>query len=516
MLTNHTSLHSRRHSHPSNDRRTSRSEHHPAVATLLPVVVVDYRDAIRSVNPPACDLLATPANELVGKHIGPLRHDIIPGEHSLLRSNGESITVEVTKQNVRIKGESVVALTVVDVTARKQRESDRIVREITLRQEDKWKSLENLASGVAHQFNNLNMIIIGTCSRLKGSVVGDQNALGQLNQIERASLRSAEITNHLLAFAGLGKYKFKELNLSEMIDGIRYLFETISLRRARIDYNLEPELPWIRGDESQLQRLLFEVINNAVDSFGAGKGVISVTTGVTHITPESRIAFNIQENLPNGNYVFTQISDNGSGIDDLTLMKVFEPFFTTKSAGIGLGLSAALGIARTHRGGIGIHTAVGQGTTVEIFLPVSATTSKRIDIPKTESGTDGKISNHPRVLIAEDEDDIRQVLQDYLTETGCEVTATDDGDKCCEAFIEAGGRFDCVILDMAMPRMSGEETLKVIRNLRPEIPVLVSSGYLHNSAINRIRDERVSFLPKPYQLESLKEAVMECLRLAAN
>jgi signal transduction histidine kinase/CheY-like chemotaxis protein len=475
------------------------------------IIVIDHLGIVRLANRKAELLLEKKQGEILGR---PLLISNLNGnarEMLITRPNGEQIIVEVLRENGEWNERPALVLTLHDITDQKYRQAAQMVEANNRMQVEKWQSLESLAGGIAHQFNNLLMVILGHCSLMMRGSGLDARLVTGLGYIERSSLRAAEITNHLIAFAGLGKYEFASINLSQTIESIKYLFETITLKRARIDYNLDHNIPAVNGDEAQIQRMLFEIISNATESLGRDKGVISITTGVTSHQPSEGNQLVQCDRLPEGDYVYIQISDTGCGMDEETQTRIFQPFFSTKTSGKGLGLSAALGIARAHKGTIYVHTVPNFGTTVEIFLPAATADKEELSDISSFDITPEIDEATGRILIAEDEAYLREMLQEALQSMGYEVVASEDGRECLERFKASDEEFDCVILDMSMPNLDGEETFTAIRNLGSEVPVIMTSGFTNRAGIERLRKAGVTFLQKPYQLSVLMSLLGETI-----
>lgn len=484
-------------------------------------LVVDQQGVVRYANQAALRFIDQNSEDLIDKPLpGTLTQN---DEHELMisKKSGEHLILDVRENSCVWAGQPATIWTMRDITDHRYQQAAKMVEELSLQQIEKWRSLESLAGGIAHQFNNLLMIILGNCSVIKRGLSYDQPKIDRIEYIEKSSIRAIEITNHLLAFAGLGKYEFREINVSDTIEGIKYIFETLTAKKAKMEYNLDHSIPAIFGDEGQLQRMLYEIITNATEAVGRERGIINVTTGTTshrHLAADE----NIQSNqLPEGDYVYIQIADNGCGMDESTQLQIFNPLFTTKSSAKGLGLSAALGIARSHKGTISVHTIPNHGTTIEIFLPVanSKTSRQSEDIVQVaesiintaSTSSYSRNSKGGRILIAEDESYMRELLQEALENSGYRVTTSEDGQDCLDKFDTSPQAFDCVILDMMMPNLDGEETLVEIRKRGSKVPVIITSGFTRESTIAELRSIGVKFLQKPYKLIDLMILVQDTL-----
>jgi len=471
------------------------------------ILVTDIEGNVIYANAVAGQLLDHRSTELVGKRICFLSGEAQATTYALQRSSGDNLHIEITTRLSLDDDPPVLIHTIRDVTEKTARQSAEIASEISRHQEDKWQSLETLATGVSHQFNNLLMIILGHCSRMKAMTGIESNLIESIVQIEKSTTRAADITSQLLTFAGVGKFGFEIISLSEIIDRLHYLFDAIASRKATIEYNLDMEIPKVNGDPTQLQRLLFDVINNAIESFQNEKGVISVTTGWIDFKSDQLGSGSFTDNLPAGKYIYIQVSDTGCGMEEEVIRQIYQPFYTTKETQKGLGLSTALGIVRVHHGAMGVHSLVGRGTTVEVFLPAVESPSTIESVQNEFRRSQVPFNRSLRLLLAEDESDLRDVVREYFTAGGCQVTAAEDGCDCVEKYREMQGNFDCIILDMSMPNMDGEETIAALRSLGSDAPVIVTSGYTDYNTIARLKASGVAFLQKPYQLTVLDDLI---------
>src|SRR4051812_47912288 len=237
-----------------------------------------------------------------------------------------------------------------------------------LRHAQKLESLGLLAGGVAHDFNNLLTGILGNASLVLEVVNPDQEVRGMLQDIIRASERAADLTRQLLAYAGKGKFVIEPVNVSSLVRDISELLRAVP-RTVDISLHLHPDLPLIEGDASQIQQLVMNLILNAVEATGERPGVVRVTTSVRQVAPGDRVGHFRPDPPQPGAYVSIEVMDDGCGMSEIIKTQIFDPFFTTKFTGRGLGLAAALGIVRGHKGCIGVESAEGSGSSFTVLLP---------------------------------------------------------------------------------------------------------------------------------------------------
>jgi CheY-like chemotaxis protein len=252
------------------------------------------------------------------------------------------------------------------------------------------------------------------------------------------------------------------------------------------------------------------LVINGAEAIGPNGGEVRISTRTEHL--DSAISgFYPAEELQAGDYVVIEIEDNGHGMSETTKARIFDPFFTTKFTGRGLGLAAVLGIVRGHRGGIKVDSVPGRGTTFRIYLPASVSEislddDRAMESPESGSGT---------ILVIDDEETVRNVARIALERCGYQVLAAEDGQKGVHLFEANPEAISLVLLDMAMPGISGEETLKRIRAIRPDTPVVVSSGFSETDARAKFGDGISAFLQKPYTAKQLGAEIVSILRGAA-
>jgi len=249
-----------------------------------------------------------------------------------------------------------------------------------LRHAQKLESLGLLAGGVAHDFNNLLTGILGNASLVLDIIDADPSVRAMLQDIIRASERAADLTRQLLAYAGKGKFVIEPVNVSSLVRDISELIRSSVPRTVDLSLQLTEDLPPVEGDASQIQQLVMNLVLNAVEATGERPGVVRVRTGISEVRPGGPAGHLRPEAPTPGTYTRIEVSDDGCGMNETVMSQIFDPFFTTKFTGRGLGLAAALGIVRGHRGAIGVDSAEGLGSTFTVLLPAMPEgTSVRVD-----------------------------------------------------------------------------------------------------------------------------------------
>jgi len=290
-------------------------------------------------------------------------------EHTHTGSDGETILVEVAAAPIVGDDGEVVQIieTIRDITERKRAEEERLALDRQVQHTQKLESLGILAGGIAHDFNNILMAILGNADLALRDLSPMSPARDNIKEIEKASRRAADLAKQMLAYSGRGKFVVQPIDLGELVEEISYLLEVSISKKVVLKYNMAEKLPTFDGDVTQIRQVIMNLIINASEAIGSRSGVIVLSTGVMYCNEIYLSGVNevlratLDEPLPEGQYVYFEVADNGCGMDKETMKKVFDPFFTTKFTGRGLGMSAVLGIVRGHRGPIKVSSDLGKG-----------------------------------------------------------------------------------------------------------------------------------------------------------
>jgi PAS domain S-box-containing protein len=389
---------------------------------------------------------------------------------------------------------------VTDITERKRLDEQ-------LRHAQKLESIGLLAGGVAHDFNNILMGVLGNASLALESLDEPKKTGELLRDVVHAGERAAELTRQLLAYAGKGRFIVGPVDLSRLIHDLVPLIQPSIPRNVRLALELEPDLPAVQADKTQLEQLVMNLIINAGEAMEEGRGTLSVSTSHRHVSLEDLGGYLTEHQQP-GEYVVMEVSDTGSGMDEETVKRIFDPFFSTKFLGRGLGLSAALGIVRGHKGGVKVTTAPGCGTTFEVLFPAIAM-PVAVEPPRDEPNL---VEGRGTILAVDDEEIVRSFLQHALVRAGYEVLMAEDGEQALEMFAEHAGIISLVMLDLVMPVMSGEEVLPQLLAQKPGLKVVVTSGQDEEECMRKLREPRVAgFLRKPYTIAALTSKVQSVM-----
>ena len=425
-------------------------------------------------------------------------------DFDLLGANGATChTVIKTSPLVNALGHvGAVILSVQDAT-----EKMKIERKLLDAQ--KLESLGVLAGGIAHDFNNILASVLGNSNLARLELPAAALAHPYLEQIERAAVRAADLCKQLLAYSGRGRFIVEHLDVNAVIDDTLQLLQLSIGKGAVLKLHQHRPMPAISGDATQVQQLVMNLVLNASEAIGTRSGVISVTTGIVRADREYLSRTHFSPDLPEGDYVYLEVSDNGCGMTKETVARIFDPFFTTKFSGRGLGLSAVLGIVRGHNGGIKVYSEPGRGTTIKALFPV---VEGRVEKVGASMATDGTApwTGSGHVLVVDDEESVRAMLVRALRIFGFTAEQADGGRAAVEKVKSSETSYLCVLLDLTMPHMDGEETYRTLRQLRPGLPVLLMSGFNEKDAVGRFAGKGLAgFLQKPFEIENLRRKMME-------
>lgn len=375
-----------------------------------------------------------------------------------------------------------------------------------LRQAQKLESVGLLAGGVAHDFNNLLTVILGSAS----SALEERPSCEHSKAIVSAAERAAHLTKQLLAYAGKGQFVKKAIDLTELVLQSKQLLAASVAKRVNLVFNLAHDLPAVEEDPSRVEQILMNLVINAGEAMPPKTdGRIEIGTGTCEITPETAGQQSRYE-VAAGAYVWLEVRDNGTGMDEVTLSRIFDPFFSTKFTGRGLGLAAVDGIVRSSKGFIEVRSFPGGGTTFRVFLPASP--SKRLGeggapaerLPRRSSST---------VLVVDDEEMVRQLASMILRRHGYEVLEAADGKHALRILAGSPVLPSVVVLDLAMPVMGGDELLPVLAKEYPSLKIVISSGYPEEETRRGFGGASIAgFLQKPYTAATLTNKIDEIFR----
>jgi nitrogen-specific signal transduction histidine kinase/ActR/RegA family two-component response regulator len=406
--------------------------------------------------------------------------------------------VEAIGTLVTLQGRQYILGFCRDITERKQAEQALLLTQRT-------ESIGVLAGGIAHDFNNLLTAIMGQTGMALDQMEPEAPGRDNLEKALRASEKAAILTKQMLAYSGRGQFAIQPVPINHLIqENLRFL-EAAMPKQVRFVLDLEDGLPNVTADPGQLQQVVMNLVINGAEAIGEAPGTITIRTralcpGTDGFGPWPLGA----QDLAEGDYVGLEIADTGCGMPRDVLARVFDPFYTTKPKGHGLGLSAVQGILRGHRGGLGVESKVGAGTTFRILLPAGGLDEAMA--PPAEAGAAAGAGR--AVLVVDDEEYLLEVVSDSLAVTGHTCLLARSGEEGLDLFRLHGSAVDLVLLDLSMPGIGGVETFKRLRALDPGLPIILSSGYAREEAMAQLGDLTADgFLQKPYVARDLARIV---------
>ena len=374
------------------------------------------------------------------------------------------------------------------------------------------ESLEILASGIAHDINNLLSVIIGNADIIATEAKGKQLLSHCNGEVQKAALGASDLVAQMLAYSGGGTVVVDVINLTSLVENIKSLLISMVPKRVNLVFALMPDLPDVAGNGSQLQQAVVNLLANAADAIGDDTGTIRMATGVVAASAQYLESLYQSDSPEPGDYVYLEVKDSGPGLDEAMLDKILDLSSRTKSVGRGLGLPAMQKIVRAHRGGVRVLSIPGEGTAFRIHFPMMPSEE---EVYPEESRDRGLLDDTPmatQILLVDDEEMVRALGQIILEQHGYAVVTAADGEEAIRAYQAHADTLALVLLDMSMPKRSGYEVAKAMRAIRADTPIILCSGYAGVDAHNRYPDLRVDgFLRKPYRKSELIQTVQRML-----
>jgi PAS domain S-box-containing protein len=387
-----------------------------------------------------------------------------------------------------------IGLLATDLTERARAEEERRQRDATVQQAQKLESLGIMAGGIAHDFNNILGAVLGNADLALDMLDDREAARAALEQITAAARRAADLTRQMLAYAGRASLR------RDVIDIRDVLIDIVALVRAaqpkKVAFMTEPMLEplWVEIDPSQLSQVALNLLTNAAEAIGDRSGTV-------------RLAARWERSEQGAGWIHLSVADDGAGMPAEVRRRIFEPFYTTKRSGRGLGLSAVMGIIRSAEGQLELHSAPGEGTRFDIRLPAALPPGSR---PPGRGSGEVQAAG-ATVLVIDDEESLRRVARRGMERRGLVVLEAPDGEQGLAIFDAHRAQVALVVLDLTMPGLGGMEVLSRLRERRPDLPVIIASGYAESSAPGIAADPRVRYLQKPFGIKMLLRAVDELL-----
>lgn len=397
---------------------------------------------------------------------------------------------------------------VLDITERIKSEEERLNLQQQLLHAQKLESLGVLAGGVAHDFNNILTSIIGNTELAMMQLSPESPIMDHLRDIEKSSTRAADLARQMLAYSGKGRFVIETIDLNHLLEEMVQMLNISISRKALLRLNLHRPLPAMEADATQIRQVVMNLVINASEALAEMNGTITITTGCLEIGGSQPKGEWQQERLSAGQYVFLEIVDTGCGMSPETIAKIFDPFFTTKFTGRGLGMAAVQGIVRGHKGAIKVCSEVGQGTAFKVVFPASDRQANLLSQESVGDPWEGK----GKVLLIDDEEGVLTIGKALLKKLGFIPVTARNGRDGIEVFRQNPDIL-CVILDLTMPVMDGEQCFRALKQLRPDVKVIMSSGYSEQEVVEKFTGTGLAgFAQKPYKFGALRETLKTALK----
>lgn len=422
-------------------------------------------------------------------------------ESAFVAKDGRKIDVEITAtalcdaQGRFIKTRAFAR----DITRRKKLEEQ-------LFQSQKMESIGTLAAGVAHDFNNILATILLAAQMIKMKAKPGTAIFKHADSIEKSAESGGELASQLLSFARAGRCDAKTIDPNSLVREISGLLKRSVEKTIVIELDLCRDVRPILADRNQIAQVLLNLALNAIDAMPQG-GRLTFGTENAEVSDEQLLD---EVGVWPGQYVKLWVSDTGTGIDKRILGKIFDPFFTTKEVGkgTGLGLSVVYGIVKKHGGGVRVKTSPGSGSVFEVFIPAAAQREKQ----QKTSTRQPKLGGSERILVVDDRQNVRDSVSQILKLLGFKVLTAPDGRSAVEIYSNSEEKIDLVILDLQMPGMNGLEAFAKLKQVDPNVAVVLSSGYGREKMVAQAALSGIAgFIKKPYRMEQLSEVIRSAL-----
>jgi two-component system, cell cycle sensor histidine kinase and response regulator CckA len=435
-------------------------------------------------------------------------------ERAFTTSFGRAVVFDSHLSRFEVNGRAYLMFVATDITQKKlQEEKNRCLEEQMLHVQ-KLESLGVLAGGIAHDFNNILMAVIGNADLALMRLGPESPARDNLHNIEQAARRAADLASQMLAYSGKGRFVIESLNLTAVVEEMTHMLAISISKKAVMRFNFTTHLPSVEADATQIRQVLMNLVINASEAIGDRSGVIAINTGAMDCDSAYLSETWIDDRLPEGLYVYVEVSDTGCGIEKEHIKKIFDPFFTTKFTGRGLGMAAVLGIVRGHKGAIKVYSEPGKGTIFKLLLPAS---HRVADEHVLSHLAEHAWSGAGTLLLVDDEETLRALGKDMLQQLGFTVLTAADGREALDIYRQNKETICCVILDLTMPHLDGEQTFRELRRINPGVRVLMSSGYNEQEVTQKFVGKGLAgFLQKPYNLTQIGCKLREILEEQRN
>ena len=384
--------------------------------------------------------------------------------------------------------------------------------ELQFARAQKLESLGVMAGGIAHDFNNMLTSILGYASLAMRKLPNDSEIRKDLYMVMSGARQAVDLTSQMLIYAGKGALEFEAVYISRVADEMSSLVHSIVPRKIQLVEKLSRDLPALRGDRVQLGQVLMNLVANAVDAIESDGGAIEVATGLADVDKEVLDASFFAEEREPGAYLYLEVKDSGIGMQEDQIGRIFDPFYSEKQTKRGLGLSSLSGIVRQHNGFIRVRSEPGRGSEFTVYFPVL---SYQDDPGGVRFATNSSRKFKGNVLLADDDARIRSLMMSILEDDSFRLTCAEDGRDALRKFEQHPDKYDLLVLDCTMPKMSGSEVYKRIRSGGSNVPVVLISGYHQEQVTSSINhDPNGRFVKKPFSVDDFRGEVLAALEMS--
>jgi PAS domain S-box-containing protein len=423
---------------------------------------------------------------------------------------GRRVMLLNARRLLRKSGEAaMILLAIEDITERKRAEEEKAKIQAQFLQAQKMEAIGILAAGVAHDFNNLLTTIQGYTHLAMMEVDKTTSLYRDLKEIHLAAVRAADLTRKLLLFSRKHPIDLSPLNINRTVDDLLKMLNRLIGEDIAVNTDLEPDLWTVQADAGNIEQVIMNLAVNARDAMPEGGKLTIKTENVTIDEDYCKVFPHARP----GKYVCLSVEDTGTGMDKEIIQHIFEPFFSTKEAGrgTGLGLSVVYGIVKQHKGWINVHSEPGRGSTFKVYLP--AFSAKLEDETKEKSSLEEFQGSGERILLVEDEKGVRELTKKILRKNGYVVFEAANAKEALDIFEKERGKFHLVLSDVVLPDKSGLQLVHQLLSFKPELRVILSTGYTdEKSQWPIIREKGFRVLQKPYNLPDMLRAIRDAIK----
>ncbi len=493
-------------------------------SALDAIICVDQHQRITVFNPTAAALFQCSASDALGSPLerflpgaaqglsfAQLTTQAMLGEMTALTASGKELAVEVSVSFERHAEGETTTVFARDLTGRKKAEAHRSELEAQLRESHKMQAVGTMAGGIAHDFNNILSAILGNVELAKADSVPGSPALESLREIDKAGRRARDLVRQILTFSRNEPPQRTAVPLVEVVHDTERLLRVTLPPAIELHMQLQLDLPPVLADATQVEQALLNLCTNAIHAIGSARGSIHVEAAT--VQPDQRLSERL--GLAEGHYVALAVRDSGPGIEAATLQRIFEPFFTTKPVGqgTGLGLAVVHGVMRTHEGAVDVSSIPGHGSRFTLYFPVAPGSAQAAPalVPPPAPAPQATAQIHqrkPHVMYVDDDQALVFLVQRLLRRRGYEVSGYTDPHEASAALRADPQRYDLLVTDYNMPGFVGTDLVREARQIRPDLPVALASGYVTTEIEQAAMAEGASALiHKPNDVEELVATV---------